>query len=111
VRAADASHADTAYVWSPDADVFERRGLLVTRIDLPGTPLSAIRVEVSEDEVIVSGQRPPERREASDAWSHAERPYGRFSRVISLPAGACPEEARATFKDGVLEITVPVHAA
>lgn len=84
--------------------------MLVARIDLPGTPLSCVHVEVSEDEVIVSGRRPPETRERGDTWSHAERAYGRFSRVIPLPAGAWPERARATFRDGVLDIKVPVMA-
>jgi HSP20 family protein len=77
-------------------------------MDVPGIPLSDIQVEMSEDDVTVSGLRSRDARERDDAWCCAERAYGRFVRVIPLPEGAWPEKALATLGDGVLEIRLPV---
>lgn len=94
--------------WSPDVDAVERRDSFVARIDLPGTPISEIHVEISEDEVTVYGQRPRDPHERDDTWSHAERAYGWFFRVLPLPVGASAEGATAVLRDGVLEIRVPL---
>lgn len=99
-----------AGTWSPDVDAVERGDSFVARIDLPGTPLSDVHVEISEDEVTVYGQRPRVAHDRGDTWSHAERAYGWFFRVLPLPVGAWAGGATATFRDGVLEVNVPLTA-
>lgn len=102
------SRGGDAWTWSPDADVFERQETLVVRIDLPGVSLSDIRVEISEDDLTVSGERRCGAHEAGDAWQNEERASGRFVRRVPLPDGAWPTRAKTTLADGVLEIIVPV---
>ena len=64
------------------------------------------KVEIDDDVLTIEGERRQEREENRGGVYHSERSYGRFSRAIPLPEGAIPESAKATFKDGVLEITI-----
>jgi HSP20 family protein len=97
-----------ALTWSPDADVFERHELFVVKMDLPGLSESDVRVEISEDELTIMGERGSEWHEGDDSWQNEERPWGRFFRRVPLPDGAWPTRAHTTLANGVLEITVPV---
>ena len=84
--------------------------MLIVRIDLPGVPWSDIRIDISEDELTVSGERRCDAHEADDHWQNEECAYGRFFRRVPLPDGAWPTHARTSLVEGVLEITVPVIA-
>ena len=97
--------------WAPKVDVRQRGNELVISADLPGVRPSDIAVEVTEDAVIISGQRDEEKVEDSGDVYKVERKFGAFFREIPLPQGAIVDQARATFKDGVLEISVPAPAA
>jgi HSP20 family protein len=55
----------------------------------------------------ISGERSEEHEENRDEFYRTERSYGRFSRTVPLPEGVNEEQCDATFKDGVLEITLP----
>ena len=103
-----AAAAGRVWTWSPDADVVERHDMLIVRIDLPGVPLSGIRVEISEHDLTVAGERRCDEHQAGDHWQNEERAYGRFFRRVPLPDGAWPTRARTSLANGVLEITVPV---
>lgn len=94
--------------WSPDVDSFARPGWFVIRVDLPGVPFDAIRMEISDDALRVSGERPRPDGCAHTRWDQSERAYDRFSRVVALPAGAWPNRADARLTGGVLEVRVPV---
>jgi HSP20 family protein len=91
----------------PNVDVVQRGNELVVRADLPGVTPDEVTVEVSDDAITVSGQRREERVEDDGNVYRVERTYGAFFREIPLPEGALADQARASFKDGVLEITVP----
>jgi HSP20 family protein len=66
-----------------------------------------VAVQVGDDAITISGERHHEREEERGNIYRVERSYGAFARVIPLPEGAMVDQAKATFKDGVLEITVP----
>jgi len=95
-------------VWSPRIDVAERDGRLVIRADLPGVPREDVDVLIERDAVIIQGERREERERRDNGYYHTERFYGSFYRAIPLPEGADVEQANATFRDGVLEIDVPL---
>ena len=57
--------------------------------------------------VTIEGERRREHEEEKGGVYRCERSYGHFSRMIALPEGAITDQAKATFKDGVLEITMP----
>jgi HSP20 family protein len=93
--------------WAPDIDVFQKNNELTIRADLPGLKREDVTVEITDDSVYIQGERRREHEEEREGYYRSERSYGSFSRLIPLPDGAITEQAKATFKDGVLEITMP----
>ncbi len=93
-------------VWSPQVEVFEREGRLVVRADLPGLTKDDVKVEVAHDRLTISGERKSEHEEKGEGFYRSERSYGSFYRQIPLPEGLKADDAEATFRNGVLEITL-----
>ena len=77
------------------------------RADLPGLTKDDVRVECTDEALIIEGERRSEHEERQGEAFHSERHYGMFRRQIPLPEGAKAEQASANFKDGVLEISMP----
>ena len=95
------------HAWAPDVEVFQKNDQLTIRADLPGLRREDVKVDVSDGGVCIQGERTHERDEHSEGYYRSERSYGSFNRMIPLPDGAIADQAKATFKDGVLEITMP----
>lgn len=95
-------------VWSPSIEVREKDNSLVVSADLPGLTKEDVKVEVNEDGLCIQGERKQHHEEKREGYYRSERSYGTFSRIIPLPEGANAEQAKANFKDGVLEVTVPI---
>jgi HSP20 family protein len=96
--------------WSPKIDVFEKNHRLVTRVDLPGMKKEDVTVEVADGYLALSGERKREAEEKTDAVYRREREYGSFYRSVPLPEGVKVEDVKATFADGILEVSIPVPA-
>jgi HSP20 family protein len=97
-------------VWSPRIDVFERDNRLVTKVDLPGVKKEDVSVEVTDGHLALSGERKRETEEKKDNFYRTEREYGSFYRAVPLPEGFKVDEVKASFADGVLEVSVPLPA-
>lgn len=95
-------------MFAPDIEVVQQHNNLVIRADLPGLSKSDIEIEVLDDRVMLRGERRQEYEESRGGIFHSERSYGSFYRVVPLPEGADTERAEATFKEGVLEIRMPL---
>lgn len=95
-------------VWTPAVEVRQSGNNLVVSADLPGLSENDVKVEASEDGLLIQGERTRERTEEEGGVQRSERSYGRFTRMIALPEGAKIADAKATFNNGVLEVTVPV---
>lgn len=93
--------------WAPQVETFRRDNNLIVRADLPGLTKDDVNIEVDDDVLIVTGERSDETRDERDDFYRTERTYGRFFRAIQLPEGIEAEKIDATFKDGVLEVTIP----
>jgi len=100
----------TSAAWSPKIDVFERDNRLVTRVDLPGMKKEEVSVEVTDGHLTLSGERKRETEEKKDGVYRSEREYGSFYRAVPLPAGVEIEDVKATFVNGVLEVSLPLPA-
>lgn len=94
--------------WSPMIDVFEKDKRLVTRVDLPGMKKEDVKVEVTDGNLTISGERKREFEEKKDNYYRSEREYGSFYRAVPLPDGCKVEDVQATFVDGVLEVSIPL---
>jgi len=94
--------------WWPSVEVLGQNGNLVVRADLPGVNKEDVKVEVTDRDLIIQGERKREHEESGRGFYRSERSYGNFSRCIPLPEGAKTDQAKAQFNNGVLEVSVPV---
>jgi HSP20 family protein len=94
--------------WSPVIEVTEGNGEYRIRAELPGLSPDDVRIEVANDALIIQGERKVEREEKDGGVRRTEREYGLFYRSIPLPEGADGEHANAKFRNGMLEVTIPV---
>jgi len=92
--------------FSPELDIVERDGKLVLRADLPGMTKDDVNVEISENLVVIEGERKYEHEDNKDGVYRSERSYGHFRREIPLPEGVKTASATAHFKNGVLEVAL-----
>jgi HSP20 family protein len=105
----DRALPDTA--WMPDVEIFQRDNRLIVRADLPGLKKDDVKVHVEENVLIIEGERKEESEVKKEGLYRSERTYGSFYRGLSLPEGVKADQIDASFKDGVLEITMPVEKA
>ena len=94
--------------WHPAIDVAERNGQLQVHADLPGLKPEDVKVEISDNSLVIQGERRYEHEDQKQGFYRSERRYGQFYREIPLPEGANIEQAKAQFRDGVLQVQVPV---
>ena len=94
-------------LFAPAVEVFEREGTFIVHADLPGLSKDDVRVEITDDALLIEGERRAEHAERQGGMYHSERRYGMFRRQIPLPEEVNTDQATATFKDGVLEISMP----
>jgi HSP20 family protein len=96
--------------WYPEIDVFQKDNRLVIKIDLPGMKKEDVKVEVTDGHLAISGERQRETEEKGREFYRCERESGSFYRAVPLPEGVRLEDVKATFADGVLEVSVPLPA-
>jgi HSP20 family protein len=92
--------------WIPPMDLLEEDSQFVLRADLPGVSEDAVKVELEDNVLTVSGERKSEHEERKDGFYRVERSFGRFSRTVTLPEGVSADGIQATFDNGVLEVHV-----
>ena len=97
--------------WVPRIEVLHNNGQLMVRADLPGLTKDDVKVELTDEMLTLSGERKEEKEEKREGYYRSERSYGSFYRQVPLPEGAKTEDATATFRNGVLEITMPAPKA
>jgi HSP20 family protein len=97
--------------WLPDVEMLQRNNDLVILADLPGLAKGDVTIDITEDAAALQGERKREFEEDKAGIDRCERSSGSFYRSLPLPEGAMTDQAKATFKDGVLEITMPAPAA
>jgi HSP20 family protein len=95
-------------MWSPQVEVYERDNNLVVCTDLPGMKKEDIHIELTDDMLMIRGERRSESNDTQEGYRRSERSYGSFSRSIPLPDGVDAEKAQASFEDGVLKVSLPL---
>jgi HSP20 family protein len=93
--------------WLPAVDVSETDDEFVVRAELPGMSQEDIDINVQDNILTLKGEKKQEQKEDKENFYRLERSYGSFSRSFTLPAGVNPDDIKANFKDGVLEVTMP----
>ena len=93
--------------WVPAMDLVEDNDDLVLRADLPGLSEDDVDIEVKDGVLTVSGERKTEEKKEEEGYYRVERAFGSFSRSLTLPDGIDPEQVKAEFDNGVLEVRIP----
>jgi len=91
----------------PAVDIAEKEDEVVVHAELPGVKPEEVTVSADEDTLTIRGEKKLEREEKNTNWHMMERSYGSFTRVLSLPAPVDASNAKASYKDGVLTISLP----
>jgi HSP20 family protein len=95
---------------APPLDMSETEDTISLRMDLPGVAPNEIDVQVSGNQLTVSGERKEEQEENGKTFHRIERRYGRFSRAVILPCEVQDDKVEAKYQDGVLQINLPKTA-
>jgi HSP20 family protein len=93
--------------WAPRIEAFQQGDKFIVRAELPGLRKEDVQVELTDEALTLRGERREEHEEEKEGYYHSEREYGQFHRTIPLPEGVIVESAQATFKNGVLEVSMP----
>jgi len=90
--------------WLPAIDMSETDKQIHVRAELPGIDPHDVDVSVSEDRLVISGEKKSEQEESGEGWTHRESHYGSFSRAIPLPETVDPAKVTARYDKGVLTV-------
>jgi HSP20 family protein len=93
-------------MWAPLVDITESEDEVTVTLDVPGVDRDGIDVQLTGESLVVRGERKLERREGTRSI-HLERPQGAFSRSFTIGVPVQPERVTASYRDGVLTITLP----
>jgi HSP20 family protein len=93
--------------WTPAVDIYEDNDKFVVKAELPGMKKEEISVSLHGNTLTISGERKQEEQKKEGESYRSERFFGRFQRSITLPAPVDMNKIEASYKDGVLNITLP----
>lgn len=94
-------------VLTPRVDVSESDQEIHIAAELPGLDEKDVEVTVTDDTLTIRGEKKEESERKEHNYHMMERSYGTFSRTLRLPFTVDAEQAKAVFRDGVLQITLP----
>ncbi|MDH4231783.1 MAG: Hsp20/alpha crystallin family protein [Nitrospirota bacterium] len=95
---------------SPNVDIFEEGDNFVVKAEIPGMKKEDIEVNLTDDMITISGEKKKEEKVEKKDYYRVERSYGSFSRSFRFPKEVQTDKAKATFKDGILEVNIPKTA-
>ncbi len=91
----------------PRVDMIDRDSEVVLRAEIPGVKKEDLEISISDGGVTIKGQSRREDKQEKGDYFRSEIYHGEFARTLALPAEVDSDKAKATFADGVLEITMP----
>jgi len=94
-------------VWQPPVDIEEGDNGYLVRTELPGMKLEDIKITLTDNQLVIRGEKKRELEQKGATYHRTERAYGQFERVFSLAHPVRSDAIEATYRDGVLEVTVP----
>ncbi|MCK6628821.1 MAG: Hsp20/alpha crystallin family protein [Anaerolineae bacterium] len=93
--------------FNPQVDVIENDKEVKITAELPGLSERDVEVSLSNDVLTISGEKKHEKEDKGENYYRMERSYGSFQRSIPLPVEVQSDKVDATFKNGVLTVTLP----
>ena len=93
--------------WLPAIDMHETSDDLVLTVEVPGVSEKDVTVSITGDLLSIKGERRWDDDAKNRQYLHVERMYGEFERLVQLPMAVQADKVKATYRDGVLQITLP----
>jgi HSP20 family protein len=93
--------------WQPPCDVEEAPNHYLLTLDMPGVSKDQIKLEVLDNQIVISGERRHEQKRNTDTGWYSERRQGKFQRSFTLPVGVDADKLEANYQDGILSVYVP----
>jgi HSP20 family protein len=93
--------------FTPAFDVSETENELIIRGEVPGMDLKDIDINLSDGLLTITGEKKHEKENKNENYYRVERHYGTFSRTMPVPFEVEADKVDATYKDGVLKVTLP----
>ncbi len=93
--------------WAPSVDIYETEDSYKLSADLPGINRDDIQIDIKDNTLTIKGEKKFEDKVSKDNYVRVEREYGTFTRSFALSENVDPENIKANYKDGVLEVTLP----
>ncbi len=93
--------------WAPHVDVIEHKDSYAIKAELPGVDKNDVKITLQENVLTIKGEKRQEKEEKDSNAHRVERSYGAFERSFSLPTNVKGDKIDASYKNGVLEITLP----
>ncbi len=93
--------------WVPSIDLTETKDNLVVKVEVPGMDPKDIQISLVENLLTIKGEKKQEKEEKDERHHRVERSHGAFTRSVRLPVGVDGSKVSATFKNGLLTVTLP----
>jgi HSP20 family protein len=97
--------------WAPAVDIYETENELVMKADVPDVEQKNIDVRVENQTLTISGERKFEHEDSGKGYHRIERSYGTFARSFAVPNTFDTDKITATYRNGVLSVTLPKKEA
>lgn len=97
-----------AQIATPAIESYVENDILVIRADVPGIDPKDIDISVSGNNLVIRARRESKSKRKARDYRHREISYGSLERSIPLPDGVKADQINASYKDGVLEVTMPL---
>jgi HSP20 family protein len=94
-------------VWNPSVDISETKDNVIIKAEMPGLNKEDVKISMQDNMLTLTGEKKQEKEEKETNYHRIERSYGAFSRSFSIPTSVKSDKIRATYKDGILSITLP----
>lgn len=95
-------------IWAPALDVYEEKDQLVVKLEVPGMKKDDFEIGLHEGVLSIAGERKLEDKRQKATGYRAERFEGRFQRSVALPKAVAADKVRATYKEGILTVELPL---
>ena len=93
--------------WLPSLDISDTKNELVVKAEVPGMDAKDIDISLSDGMLTIKGEKKQEKEEKETNYHLIERSYGSFLRSVNLPGEVQGDKISASYKDGILKITLP----
>ena len=93
--------------WAPSLDMSETKNNIVVKAEVPGLEPNDIDISITGGVLTIKGEKKQEKEEKDENYHRIERSYGTFTRSVRVPQEVQSDKIEATYKDGVLKITLP----